>query len=231
MPFSEPDVAESWNRIRQWLALNAPTVHATIRPPADEADLDRAAEAVGVPLPDDLLAWWRLADGVADAYPHPGNLLPPWFAPYPVARALNARETWISVWQETPEHDHARMIREIRAWQGAPEPTVEEQVAEFMAQPAGTPCDGMYLPVWLPIAGSYGGLDLFVDPRDGPLRGCVMQFDKVGTAQAEPDWPSVAAMLADVADGLEHGRTTRARIPVTRTLDDGVLGWDLGLTR
>ncbi|WP_215547171.1 SMI1/KNR4 family protein [Amycolatopsis sp. CA-230715] len=227
MPLSGPDVAGSWDRIRRWLATGAPGVLARIRPPAEEADLDRVAEALGVPLPEDLLAWWRLADGVADAYPHPGHLLPPWFDPYPVSRALDSRSSWIRVWHKpAPEHDHARMTRELGAWLGTPEPTVEERVAEFMAQPAGTPCDAMYLPVWLPIAGDNGGADLFVDLREGPLRGCVMRFDKVGTAVLEPDWPSLAAMLADVADGLERGRTTGAREPATRTVADGVLRWE-----
>lgn len=226
----EPDVAESWSRIRAWLATHAPRVLATIRPPASVADLAAVEEAVGVPLPEDLLAWWRIADGASDAHPHPGHLLPPWFDPYPVATALQRRDTWIEVWHDPDAHfggasPQGRMVREIMAWAGESLPTVEERVAELMAQPAGTPCQGMYLPVWLPIAGSGMGLDLFVDLRPGPLHGCVMQFDRVETAQLEPDWPNVTTMLAEVADALEHRRAVGRQYPVRAGIEDGRLVW------
>lgn len=213
----------SWDRIRTWLASHAPDVLAQIQPPATEADLTAASDLVNGPLPEDLLEWWRLANGMADAWPHPGHLLPPWFDPYPVAKAMQRYEMWIDVWHNQPVLPE----RQLMAWARGPLPTVAEQVDSLMAEPAGTPCEGMYLPVWLPIAGSGMGLDLFVDLRPGPLHGCVMRFDRVGTAQSEPDWPSVAAMLAEVADALEHGRTIGGDYPVRAGVDDeGRLVWD-----
>jgi cell wall assembly regulator SMI1 len=231
MTFPVPDVAESWNRIRTWLAAHAPGVLAKIRQPASGADIAAAQEVVGVPLPEDLVALWRLADGVANVWPHVGHLLPPWFDPYPVATAVRRRETWIEVWHDEEARfggvPYGQGVREVMEWAGGSLPTIEEQVAEFMAQPAGTPCEGMYLPIWLPVAGSGMGLDLFVDLRRGPLRGCVMRFDRVGTAQLEPDWPSVAAMLADVAGAFEHGLAIGDRHPVRASVDEeGFLVWD-----
>jgi cell wall assembly regulator SMI1 len=134
---------------------------------------------------------------------------------------------WIDVWHNQPVLPERQLVVEVMEWAHGPLPTVAEQVASLMAEPAGTPCEGMYLPVWLPIAGSGMGLDLFVDLRPGPLRGCVMRFDRVGTARSKPDWPSVAAMLAEVADALEHGQIIGDDYPVCARVDEeGHLVWD-----
>src|ERR1043165_260281 len=161
-----PGVEESWSRIRTWLGRNAPGTLAGIRPPASAATLAAARDAGGVPLAAGLAAWWLIADGM-DV--HGGHLLPPWFDPYPVAQALASRESWITVWQNNSMADteFGRMYGAVLAWAGGRVPTADEQVARFMAEPAGTPCSGMYLPVWLPIAGSGMGTALFVDLRDG----------------------------------------------------------------
>nr|WP_042177600.1 SMI1/KNR4 family protein [Kibdelosporangium sp. MJ126-NF4]CEL12705.1 hypothetical protein [Kibdelosporangium sp. MJ126-NF4]CTQ93569.1 hypothetical protein [Kibdelosporangium sp. MJ126-NF4] len=225
---SLPDVETSWNRIRASLAQRAPDLLATIRPPATEPDIAAAEEAVGVALPADLLAWWRLADGRADG---PGHLLPRWFDPYPVASALRSRKSWTDVWRNAEDNYFASedgwMHRELLAWAGGQRPTVDDRIAALMAEPAGTPCEGMYLPVWLPIADSRMGTDLFVDLRDGPLRGCVMSFDNVGTAQADPTWPSVTAMLAEVANALAGSEIVVDGDPVRAEVDErGHLTWE-----
>jgi hypothetical protein len=49
-----------------------------------------------------------------------------------------------------------------------------------------------------------------------------MTFDSVGTAEADPDWPSVAAMLADVANAFDHGQPVRDHFPVSA---DGHVRW------
>jgi hypothetical protein len=54
----------------------------------------------------------------------------------------------------------------------------------------------------VPIAAGPEGRCLFVDLRDGPLHGCVVEW-----AHRFDDaihWPSVAEMLGDVADALAH---------------------------
>ncbi|WP_020669484.1 SMI1/KNR4 family protein [Amycolatopsis nigrescens] len=204
-----PDVAESWASIREWLGQHAPAVLAMLNPPADDADLDRAERATGVALPADLLAWWRLANGTDGR----SNLLPPWYSPYPITQALESRRIWLEVWHD----EETRVFPDL--------PGVREYIDGLLKTPAGTPCQDMWLPVWLPVAGSGGGQDLFVDLRPGPLHGCVMEFDRVGAAGAAPLWPNVRAMLAAVADAFEQGSTVVGRFPVALEADDGRINW------
>ncbi|ONI73045.1 hypothetical protein ALI144C_44645 [Actinosynnema sp. ALI-1.44] len=224
---TSPEVVHSWGRIRAWLELNAPGVFAKIHPPASAGDIAVAEDAVGVPLPADLRAWWQLTDGMSPRQSS-GPVIPSYFDPYPVADALSRRQIWIDVWHNKNDYftdnPHGRMVQALQEHAGASMPTVDEEIADLMRQPAGTPCEGMYLPVWLPIAGSGMGFDLFVDLRDGPLRGCVMEFDRVGTAQSKPYWPSVAVMLAEIADAFEHGRPV-GRDAVRVTVDGGHITW------
>ncbi|MFF5078542.1 SMI1/KNR4 family protein [Actinoplanes sp. NPDC000266] len=83
---------EPWDRIVEWLRQHCPADAADVRAPAAEADLEAAESAVGVPLPVDLAAWWRTADGVGPRF----HLLPG-FAPYSVRDALASRRTWLEV--------------------------------------------------------------------------------------------------------------------------------------
>src|ERR1043165_7894531 len=78
-------VDASWDVILRWLELYAPAVAAEVRPPASAADIQAAAETGGRALPQDLVAWWRRADGVPGMW-----LLPPFFAPYSIEQALES---------------------------------------------------------------------------------------------------------------------------------------------
>jgi cell wall assembly regulator SMI1 len=205
-----PGVTESWDRIRAWLDQHTPDLLRSVNPPASEEDLLGAEEAVGAALPDDLLAWWRLADGVSG---RTGGLLPTHFDPYPVSQALESRRIWLEVWYD----EETRVIPDMPGWQ--------EYADGRSAAPAGTVSPDIWLPAWLPIAGSGGGQDLFVDLRPGPLRGSVAHFDKVSTAEAGPLWPSVAATLAAVADALEQGSTTVGGHLVTVEAHNGDIVW------
>jgi hypothetical protein len=72
---------------------------------------------------------------------------------------------------------------------------------------AGDECRGGWQPEFasfVPIANSGTGDCLVVDLRPGPLRGCAMEWYNHGGLAAR--WPSVTAMLTDIADALEHGR-------------------------
>jgi cell wall assembly regulator SMI1 len=194
-----PATDDSWDRITAWLSRHAPPLAATVNPPATEAAIAEAEAAVGTPLPADLLAWWRRADGMRWVDPHAGWLIPPHFIPHPIDRALESRRIWLDVMESC----------------GAE--------SEMPAGPAGSESD-VWLPDWMPIGADGGGRELFVDLRDGPQRGCVMEYDKVGAAEGPPSWPSVAAMLAEIADALEHDTPIDGnRIWVD---DDGTTSWD-----
>ncbi|MGI8335709.1 SMI1/KNR4 family protein [Actinomadura scrupuli] len=193
------DVDETWDRIVGWLGRHAPAVAGAIDPPAAEPALAQVEAAVGSPLPADLVAWWRRADGMRWTDPHPGALLPPHFVPHSVRGALESRRTWLEVMSSL--------------YEGAEPPPGA----------AGSPSD-VWLPMWMPIAANGGGTELFVDLRDGPAHGCVMTYDKVGAAALAPRWPSVTAMLAEVADALENEVPVQGvRIWVS---EDGTISWD-----
>ncbi|PRX99013.1 SMI1/KNR4 family protein SUKH-1 [Allonocardiopsis opalescens] len=162
------------------------------------ADLDFVSALLNRPLPPDLVAWWRMSCGVTGHVG--GRLIPPGYAPHDIDGVVDTRESLLETWME-----------------GVP----EDDIAALLAQPAGTPVAG-WLPVWLPVAGDGGGGELFVDLRSGPLNGCVMRWDKVETAEFDPLWPSVSAMLSDIADALERGVEidgVRAVVVEDRTLD------------
>lgn len=186
--------------MRDWYATHAPAVYATLRGPASADQLVQARQEMGQELPADLLTWWELADGVEDAAAIAGSVVPPFYNPYPVASALDSRRLWLSIW---PGDDGT-------------------------AGPAGTECQFMWLPDWLPISNNGGGNDLFVDLRPGPLRGCVMEFDRVEGAGGPPLWPNVETMLRDIADALETGSAIDpfGDDPVrVELLDGGRLEW------
>ncbi|GAA2640441.1 SMI1/KNR4 family protein [Actinomadura fulvescens] len=201
----EHSVDESWDRILAWLAENAPDALARIGPPAAAAELAEAEAALGVALPAGLLAWWRRANG-ADRPWHgrPFDLLPG-YCPVPIEMALDTRRILLEI-AEADECD-------------------ADEIAELEAQPAGSWCDTWLAP-WMPIATSQGGQELFVDLRQGPLHGCVREYDKVGAAESAPRWTDVGAMLTDIAGALEQGTEISGlyagHVEVTR---DGSLCW------
>lgn len=205
-------VDESWDRIADWLDRHAPPTAAAVNPPANESALAQAEATLGLPLPADLVAWWRRANGMRWTNPLPGALLPPGFLPYSVEEALKSRQTWLNVMR------------------------VYGEQSELPPGPAGSPCD-VWLPEFMPIAADGCGADLFVDLRGGSARGCVVEYDKVGAAGYEDAtmstdvsmWPSVAAMLGGLADALD--REVPARGVRVWADDDGGISWDTDASR
>jgi cell wall assembly regulator SMI1 len=188
---------QPWEVIREWLESHCPAEAARLRPPASEAELRAAEDEVGASLPSDLGGWWRTADGVTDG----SWLMPAGFAPYSVAAALSSRRAWIGASEDGG------------------------LIARHADEPAGTSCDGVWLPRWLPVAGSGGGDDIFVDLRPGPAFGCVGEFRHDSWDYRGPRWPSVTAMLAETADVLTTGRSVRGFRP--RVADGGRFDWEL----
>jgi cell wall assembly regulator SMI1 len=205
---AEPTVTESWQTIVDWLAQHAPAMHAALRGPATQADLSRAQEELPASLPDDLLEWWRLADGVRyEAIAR--HLIPPYYNPWQVADAVGVRMDWV----EARGHASAQALAD-----GTRDPALD---------PAGTQCYYGWLSTWVPIAyDGMGGL-LFVDLRPGPQRGCVMEFDKVEAAWQPPAWSSIRTMLADIARGLTTGTATGPYKDRPQATTEGHLEWDV----
>lgn len=177
------DIDSSWDRIAAWLRAYAPTTARVVNPPASEPALDAVERELGTPLPADVRAWYRRADGMS-ASPHAGHvgsLLPPHLSVYSLADAMRSRQIWLDVCRGLdPEED-----------------------ADENPYVAGN-ASQVWLASWLPVATTHGGTDLFVDLRDGTASGCVMAYDKVGACQPPPAWPTITAMLGTVADALER---------------------------
>ncbi|GHH49624.1 SMI1/KNR4 family protein [Lentzea cavernae] len=177
----------SWSRADTWLRSHTPELHAKFLPPATPADLAAAEEVVGAPLPAGLTAWWAECGGLANVNYTP--IIPEFYSPLGVGQALEVR----------------KMMMEIRRDVAvAPEiADVDAHEASKLAEPAGSPIGDLWLPLFVPVAVDASGTYLFADLREGPLRGCVTQFDEVEGADEEPLWESVDAMLQAVVEWLE----------------------------
>ena len=68
-PNTAPAVSGSWDRIEAWLGAHAPHTLATLRPPADPAEVRAAADRLGVAFPDDLAASLARHDGTVPGAP------------------------------------------------------------------------------------------------------------------------------------------------------------------
>jgi cell wall assembly regulator SMI1 len=178
-------VNEAWDRILAWLEVNAPATALCINSPATTEEIAAAEQAVGGQLPPDLVAWWRRANGMRSR-PDSGKLLPPSYLPYAIEEVLGSRRLWLQFAAET----------------GDPRYTEED-----LRKPAGS-ATLQFSPAFLPIARNGSGDDLFVDLRSGPRRGCVTEYNHEQGALSGLCWPNTAAMLADVANGLERGTMT-----------------------
>jgi cell wall assembly regulator SMI1 len=171
-------VDESWRRITTWLARHAPVTAAAIRPSAGAAEVRRTAEAVGRTLPRDLLGWWGLMDGIADADYRAGCPIPPFYAPLPVA---GVRERYAGL---------SRFADRDCCGAGGAHATV-----------AGEPSFG-FCTATVPICWDLGGDVLVADLRGGTRHGCVMTW-MAEQGYSETAWAGTAAMLADVVDLLD----------------------------
>lgn len=176
-------VEESWRRIADWTARHAPSTAAAIRPSAGKAEIDRTRDAVGRPLPADLLDWWRLMDGIADADYRVWSPIPPFYRPLPVAEV---REQFASL---------SRFADESCC--GA---------AGAHAAVAGEPTFG-FCTATVPICRDSGGDVLVVDLRDGDRRGCIMEW-LAEDGYVPTAWAGTGPMLADVADRLDDPAQT-----------------------
>jgi cell wall assembly regulator SMI1 len=166
-------VEESWTRIVDWLTRLAPaTMRQLTAAPPTADEIAHAAKTIGREFPEDLVRWWLVA-GFSPESVHP--VLPWLHVPLTISDALEARRFWLDL--------HVRMGEAI------------------VAGEAGEPSHA-FQSAFVPIAADRSGQYLFVDLRDGPLRGCVAQWDHERSFDDAIRWASVADMLSDVADAL-----------------------------
>ncbi len=205
---SEPmnnSVGPAWQRITAWLRTNTPATATTLRPPAPAADIHATEHAIGRMLPDDLIEWWRLTDGVDDKRDHrTAFTVPRIYIPLPVA---SVRLAWASL-------------------STRPEENCCHTEGRHHLQPAGEPT-ARYCTALIPICRALDGAILAVDLRPGTEHGHVMDWTD-WTGARRTSWPSVSALLTDIASRLENHKPTNTDSaqpgqPIVR--DDGALTW------
>lgn len=171
--------------------------------------------------------WNRILAWLAEHAPTTRAVLRPGSdAPLPAEVPAELREWW-RVYGGTAAPSFAEILPPFYTPVGADRALKlrERNRPYFSAEPsaeAGTPTAGFH-PDWLPIAFDGTGDVLAVDLRPGPLRGCVVEWDRQRRKMVKPEWIGVVEMFDQVATALE----TRGRLghcqPVVNSA--GELSW------
>jgi len=129
-----------WDRIHVWLAAKAPMVLASLDPPATDEQLRAAEAAMGVSLPDDVKACYRIHDGqrvIATPVCHDPDLR--------CAPGFLYGEKWMSL-DET-----------VKRWRGLKERLDGGAFAGLRSSPYGPVRDDWWRPQWLPVTEGISG--------------------------------------------------------------------------
>lgn len=200
-----PSVEESWARFEAWLADHAPVTHATLRAPADSAHIAAAEERIGIAFPNDLVTLLSLHDGTCACVPGSGSFWEGGGGPclLPGGHALLSVDGIV--------HTH-QMLTGIHGTNADGDADGDADAdAGFVS----------WHPLWIPFAERITGDNLFVDRR--PARGAIGEFWH-DDANIPDLWPSLAAMIADIADAAEQARNIRYYRP---RVEAGVLHWEI----
>jgi cell wall assembly regulator SMI1 len=193
--------ASSWRNVVAWCRENAPVTAETLRGPASEEVLAAAQAEMGYDWPPDLLAYLRAGDGARRTI-HADVILG--FIPMGVDQIM-------SDW---------RLMRDVINGGEWLEPG---EVEASEAGEAGTYC-GVWCRTFIPVGDYTTGDFLFIDLRSGPLHGCIREWEDGAAYPREPEWDSVASMLADIDEGLHTGRRDN-RTGKMPTVEEGALKW------
>jgi cell wall assembly regulator SMI1 len=185
---------DAWARIHAWLAVNAPVVLGSLRPPATDEQL-RVAEASmgGLVLPAEVRACYRVHDGQR-AVPMP---LPSWPDRQEVPGLLYG-ERWLSLERMV---EHWRIKNQL----------LVDGTFRRVGEPQGPILPLWWHPCWVPLTTDPFGYMKCLDlvPARGGRVGQVIYW-----CHDEPSRGVVAAGLTDwlarFADALEQGEWTTA---------------------
>jgi cell wall assembly regulator SMI1 len=171
-----------WDRIHVWLSANAPEVLKSLRPGATDEQL-RAAEAeMGVALPDDVKACYRIHDGQRCKK---GEMWPPTF--------LYGLE-----WETLSDI--------LNLWRGMKGLVDDGTFGRWRSIPKGPIRTDWWHPAWIPLTSDHHGAGhyLDLDPAAGGNVGQIIfwQNDDPGRYVESS---SFTTWLAHFADELEAG--------------------------
>jgi cell wall assembly regulator SMI1 len=181
----------AWARIHAWLAANAPVVLESLQPPATDEQLRDAEESMGVVLPADVRACYRVHDGQR---PVP-MLLRDWPDRQDVPRFLYGQQ-WLSL---------DRMVEHWRIKKGL----LEEGAFGHPGQPRGPIRPDWWHPKWVPLTADRLGYMNCLDlaPAEGGRVGQVIYWCHDDPSRGVVA-PELTDWLAQFADALEQGEYT-----------------------
>lgn len=182
------DVVAAWNGIEKWLSANVPAIRKSLRPPADEAKIEKLQQKLKLALPPDFIASLHVHDGQkADAdglFPGPPDELGP-VPSYRLMPLADIGREWAMM----------KELHDAGAFEG------RKPKAARGIQPVGWSLG------WVPIAdngsGDYFCLDLA--PGKGGTVGQVILFGHEGSDQRRVA-KSLADWLGKLARGFEAGK-------------------------
>ena len=186
VPTADRSVVASWQRLEAWLKAQAPEVHASLGPPATDEAIRALEAAVGMTLPEDVRASYRLHDGQSRDL----TLVPP----------VESGEVGYSLLPLS------RIAAEWKTWKGLLDG------GDFAGQVGGPDAgirDDWWNPGWLPLTTNGGGDSHCLDlaPAGGGTSGQVITMFHA-EAKRELTARSFGEWLAALADELEQGEWT-----------------------
>lgn len=195
-PVPDAPFAEQWARLLRWLQSNAPTSVPTGPKTSPEAIAD-AQTLVGFDWPAALVEFFHLNSGSGQLVPE-GPFLS-------LDQMLDERTRLLDMWATLVSGESGEDPFEARL---------------SRTEPAGSPAY-TFIDAFIPIAGERDFI--VMDLRAGPLHGCLSRYNGEGDSGGA-GWLSLGAMLSDVAQSLESGRTF-AGVWVPQVVDDALV-WD-----
>ena len=189
-----PPIEESWERLEAWLAAHAPASSARLNPPASPDAIDDAQRQMAIALPTDLVSSLLRHNGASE---------------------FDANGTFQWGARFLPGSHRLLAVQEIV--------TRRQGLNEVLGQFDETMVGSWWHPEWIPFAHFVAGDDLVIDQRLGPDLGTVGGFmNEEGLRPRR--WPSLAAMITDVADAVERQRQIAYFRPHVK---DGALEWEI----
>jgi cell wall assembly regulator SMI1 len=178
-------IASDWQRIEHWLQAFAPQVWAGLNPGIAEGAIQQEEAVIGVPLPEDFKASYRLHDGSRSVDSLTGG-----FNFSPLHNVVSGNE-----------ESYVHGLLQDPSWaENEPEYLADLLHPPLLIQPVWRH------PLWLTFAidGGDGEWCLDLAPaRDGQVGQIITWDHEVGPERVL--FPSFAALLSTYADGLEAG--------------------------
>ncbi|MFG7942609.1 SMI1/KNR4 family protein [Streptomyces cacaoi] len=173
-------VTVAWQRIEAWLRDHAPASHSSLKPGAPEEEIVALERVLGVPVPVELKALWRLCAGAEKGRAGAAFLLGDW-----VPMGLDS----------VAEVHRSQMSLQLRH---------EQETRAQQRERRDRGADGGFVhwnPAWIPFC-SLGvedfGYGLYVDGRTG----AVCEWTEFADHH-EPEYASLTVYLEEMADALE----------------------------